>query len=235
MQVLDDNWTLKVRGALVDKIEHMSDVQFNSIITYNHRGGIKNFLASFVPNIKLIFDNRQPRHGTDDDSVDLIFQEAFEALTQPPASDSTPSHVEETITIWRAGFRRLLKFLFASQSNSTDVLNDRFWTNADEGHPELRMFLDRVSHIAAGRRICVTKHGMIGLVPDTSVKGDRIAYFDGCGNPFILHPTENSRCDDMDSPNKSHCVYSLVGATHFPASLLTLDSPDVVHDDIFLV
>jgi hypothetical protein len=51
-----------------------------------------------------------------------------------------------------------------------------------------RSFLNRYPLFAFGRRMCMTKNGYIGLVPEGTKLGDVVAIFPGASTPHILRP-----------------------------------------------
>ncbi|KXX76900.1 Heterokaryon incompatibility protein 6, OR allele [Madurella mycetomatis] len=50
----------------------------------------------------------------------------------------------------------------------------------------LQTFMSRATWNAWGTRLCATKTGRIGLVPERTEVGDRVAVFDGCNVAFVL-------------------------------------------------
>lgn len=230
MKVLNDNWTLEIRGCIVDEIEHICDRRFNSLINIPNFGVLKNFMSSFAPNARLIFKH------TDDGKfpgVEDIFQELFDILTEASAAAeyTDPVHLAQLAEKWRAGLKWCL--------NSLPIVkdDDLFWMGVEESNPEVLVFLERVSAVSAGCCMCITKRKRIALVPSASAKGDRIACFDGCENPFVLK-LENGDSGRYGTVlySNSGFVYTLVGAARCAKSRFSNTLvPESDHEDILIV
>ncbi|KAI1290671.1 heterokaryon incompatibility protein-domain-containing protein [Xylaria venustula] len=263
MQVLADDRTLVVRGALVDEIEHICDTAFGVGVTYGDQKGDITFTIPFIRSCMLIQSVFGSKMRDDAKVSEGVFDGLFDILTQPPASVSgtagqgasetasrkasrKESTGESLLAVdderearatknWHSGFRRVLNSI-SSWTQAGNELDNIYSIFANEVHPEIRIFLSRVFEKTGNRRLCITKSGRIGIVPNTTLTGDYIALFDGSDNPFIL------RCVDGDGKLESPRVatlgdcYNLIGAGYL-ASLRDVisDFPIVTHMDIYLV
>ncbi|KAI0182730.1 heterokaryon incompatibility protein-domain-containing protein [Xylaria flabelliformis] len=259
MRVLADDRTLVVRGALVDEIEHICDTAFGAGVTYGDQRGDITFTLPFIRSCMLIESVFGSRIRGDAKVSERVFRDLFDILTQPSTSMSSASSQEasetgsseasskgstaesplvmndEGETRDMNGFRWVVDSisLWLQAGNELDASYSVF---ANEGHPELRIFLSRVFEKTGNRRLCITKTGRIGIVPNTTVAGDHIALFDGCDNPFVLRRVINE--EELESPrlNTSGDYHSLIGASYI-ASLREVmnDFPNNVHIDIYVV
>ncbi|KAI0965059.1 heterokaryon incompatibility protein-domain-containing protein [Xylaria arbuscula] len=263
MRVLADDRTLVVRGALVDEIEHICDTAFGAGVTYGDQRGDITFTIPFIRSCGLIQSVFGSKIRDDTKVSGRIFDDLFNILTQPSASVSDTAGQEASeptsskasrkespvgsllevdderearaMKDWHSGFRRVLGSI-SSWAQASNELDNNYSIFANEGHPELRIFLSRVFEKTGNRRLCITKNGRIGIVPNTTLTGDHIALFDGCDNPFILHRVGDD--GKLESPRVDTLGhhYSLIGASYF-ASLrdVMTDFPDVTHMDICLI
>lgn len=90
----------------------------------------------------------------------------------------------------RKGFDKYGKInaaMFSRQKKPTSEEQAEIEFMGPLGHPhELQTFLSRAVGNAWGTRLCATKAGRIGLVPERAKMGDRVAVFDGCNVAFVL-------------------------------------------------
>ncbi|KAI0544492.1 heterokaryon incompatibility protein-domain-containing protein [Xylaria curta] len=246
MRVLADCRTLVVRGALVDEIEHICDTAFGAGVTYGDQRGDITFTIPFMRSCMLIQSVFGSKIKDDAKVSERVFHDLFDILTQPSASMSGAASQEASETgsseasskelkDWHSGFRWVMGSI-SSWTKAGNELDDSYCVFANEGHPELRIFLSRVFEKTGNHRLCITKTRRIGIVPNTTVTGDRIVLFDGCDNPFVLRRVINDR--RLESPRVSTLGdrYSLIGASYI-ASLQDVinDFPDVIHTDICLI
>ncbi|KAI0477424.1 heterokaryon incompatibility protein-domain-containing protein [Xylariaceae sp. FL0804] len=256
IQVLLDDWTLKIRGVLVDEIEHLE-------------------LVLNAPRAEGDSDSEDPTENT----MEGVLQELFDVLTQPPPAslestadvdnrgtlgerpftgeeeeererekqeageepDAYDIDAADNAQIWRDGFRWYCRAMAAWQQTGRPFPDDRFWAFASGGGAEVRMFLRRVGEKTTDRHLCVSRAGRVGIVPRAAAVGDRIALFDGCDNAFVLRRAApgggaEGRHGSAHGGSRREESYGLVGAGYFAKLRGGLrDCPDAKHEDIFLV
>jgi hypothetical protein len=128
--------------------------------------------------------------GLDDTVIDYESSAAIEALWRTALADQ-----------WSIG-RRISQDADAAHSLPTSMSSERLWLTG----PQLQERLGREPymlrtlgplqlggklppksrHYRTGRRLCYTKHGRFGLVPDTTHVGDAVVIFPGGRVPYIL-------------------------------------------------
>ncbi|KAK3385522.1 heterokaryon incompatibility protein-domain-containing protein [Podospora didyma] len=199
LRILDSN-RLSVRGANVDKIQHINQVFPQSPSPTS----LHTFMGQVVKAALLIA--RVIREtGKEEESPDSAMNTLFGVLVQQGSADFD----NDELSALRIGFRSFMEWV---KTVAFTLRNER---QSREGQmamvpvdspKELHMFMDKAFAKTGCLRFCATAGGCVGLVPEQAEVGDQLAVFDGSAAAFVLRES-----GDGDG------TYQFVGSGYFQA------------------
>lgn len=229
IHVRQDNNSLLVRGATVDKIAKKTDTLGSDHlasadrVTFAHGTayGLTEILSFFSSGIFLA--QELDDYPTNEGRLDV----ALRTFLRGPPSVMTQNQMISVQEGVRAFFSRArLGMELAKEKEEREIDIETMLMRAREQEPEMQALVS--AGVPANQRcFCATEKGFFGLVPGKVEIGDEVAIFNGGNVPFILRRFE--------SGNEQELVYRLVGDGYFHGlmhgeaqSLDTYDERDLV-------
>ena|SRR5438045_3609637 len=123
-------------------------------------------------------------------TTDLTYPEVYASIVEP----KEPDDFRLPTIHKRRGFWETLKDA-QSESMASSALprytKDNFRKFLSPGHRLAHVILKRETGVNAGRKLCITHGGFMGLVPKNSEPEDDIALFWGAAVPFVIRSHGN--------------------------------------------
>jgi len=146
---------------------------------------MRGFVNGFRLVLKVLVTNQQ----LFDEAVEVLFQVLVQKNT---SSNQTPTDADEIKSL-RTGFGSCLALVKAWGTTLADLKAGKMLIVNGDSPDDSKMFnefLQRAFQTTAHARLCVTSQGCVGLVPDTTEVGNRVAVFYGSPNRFVLRNAE---------------------------------------------
>ncbi|KAK6074496.1 het domain-containing protein [Seiridium cupressi] len=247
MRITEDGKTLIVQGTIVDQTEQVSHVAFRHNNTgeqeaedneekaapSNYGLTVSDFLYAFSSGISMILESSK---SESQDSFDDVLETIFNVVSQPGSTklskritnkieatdgfdDAGKEH--EEVESLRLGFHNFWSYCLTMAREMKDLKEGEAQVILLQNPDEWQKFLDRATRNTSHRRFCVARSGRIGLVPDATEVGDRVAIFGGSDIAFVLRPAGQDGLEDSSTSAKSNEregrkeIYKLVGHAYF--------------------
>ena len=153
-------------------------------------------MRALVNSFLLILNTLVSSEESFSEAMELIFQLLIQKA--PTSSTHTPAETDE-INSLRIGFGACLA-MFKTWATNLGELEEGKMLIVDGEAEEKKMymaFLQRALQMTAHRRMCVTREGFVGLVPDGAEVGDVVVEFLGCERRFVVRRVgEEGRNED---------------------------------------
>ncbi|KAK4182146.1 heterokaryon incompatibility protein 6, OR allele, partial [Podospora australis] len=215
IQLDDDNNCLLISGKSTDEIEVLSERTFVNPGAREMTGvKMEDFDAALWQGAHVVFRSfmLQDRNGESGQAlVEKMFNNLLMAVTT--SDDLFDILVQEDDTEKKASLRKgfdsymkMKKQLLSYQIKETP--DEEIPRLAPIDHPqEIHSFLKQAVGNVWGTKLCSTKEGRIGLVPERTEVGDRVVMFEGCDVAFVLRK--------LDGSEHARSHYRLVGHAYF--------------------
>jgi hypothetical protein len=178
----------------VAELANSHEIQLSDTGVWNISQG-KKVCRTFIDSYRLIEDSIRRKNPYEDSTSPQPFDIAAldlawrlfigdRTLTDRPAPLSV-------YNMYEAYLQTLLMFLGVLGMNATErnrPVTEEQMTLSFKGYSYKALIM----RAWAGRRVCITKKGYLGLVPDYSEKGDIIAVVVGAQTPFVLRPADQA-------------------------------------------
>ncbi|MCJ1233371.1 hypothetical protein MMC14_001327 [Varicellaria rhodocarpa] len=214
-KVLRDSRKLTVRGNLFDNIVLLSDTYYSALP--NKGKGMRDVMCWEAQSKTLIAN--LPSYPTGEPVHD-VYRRVLVANKDNLDNEASAPYIDN--------YERMLRmFQIEEQSRSCTEGGPSFDLDNEELQSLSRSVIEYavpMSACIAERRLCVTRKGYMGLVPDDTTEGDVICVFVGADVPFILR-----RCDDDD--------YKLLGDVYVHGIMKgeLLEMEDSIIQDVVLI
>ncbi|KAM0815387.1 hypothetical protein AB5N19_01181 [Seiridium cardinale] len=247
MRITEDGQTLIVQGTIVDETEQVSQVAFlhnntgeqkaedneEKAMPSNYGLTVNDFLYAFSSGISMILESSK---SESQDFFHDVLETIFNVVTQPVSTKLSKritnkteatdefddaGKEDEEIESLRLGFQNFLSYCLTIAREREDLKEGEAQVILLQNPDEWQKFLDRAIRNTSHRRFCIARSGRIGLVPDATEVGDRVAIFGGSDIAFVLRPAGQDGLEDSSTSAKSNEregrkeIYKLVGHAYF--------------------